>query len=99
MSFEKNLNKAIKNIESDRDAIQEVLEDAKEYLKENTENHKTTGMTVAKYFEALQRSNDQLIKLVTLQGKSRNVVEEEEVGEDLYDMIQSHRVFGQPSEE
>ena len=93
MSFEKNLDKAIKNIEK-------VLADAKEYLKEDTENHKTTGMTVAKYFEALQRSNDQLIKLLTIQGKRSSIQEEdEEIGGDLYDMIKDQNIFGQSSKE
>ena len=86
MSFEKKLNDALHNVESDRAAIAAVLTDAMIYLKKNDENHKTTGQVVAKYFEALQRSNDQLIKILALQERKERY-EEDDGPNDFYDLI------------
>ena len=82
------MNDAITNVESDRAAIAAVLTDAMIYLKKNEENHKTTGQVVAKYFEALQRSNDQLIKILALKER-RERFENDDIGPDeFYDLIE-----------
>ena len=57
------------------------------YLKQNAENHKSTGQVVAKYFEALQRSNDQLIKILALQEKRERTETDDLSADDLYDLI------------
>jgi len=87
MSFEDKMNEAINNIESDRAAINAVLTDAMIYLKQNAENHKSTGQVVAKYFEALQRSNDQLIKILALKEKRERTETDDLSADDLYDLI------------
>ena len=61
--FDDTVKEIIDNIREDRDAAAELLNDAKNYIQQNVENHKYVGNTMAKYIEALQRSNDQLIKL------------------------------------
>jgi len=87
VSFEKRVNEAINNIESDRAAISVVLTDAMIYLKKNEENHKSTGQVVAKYFEILQRSNDQLIKVLALKEKRERFENNDLSADELYDLI------------
>jgi len=87
MSFEDKMKDAISNIESDRAAINAVLTDAMIYLKQNVENHRSTGQVVAKYFEALQRSNDQLIKILALKEKRERMDTDDLSADDLYDLI------------
>ena len=87
MDYKKGLENAIQNIESDRAAISVVLTDVMIYLKKNEENHKGAGHIAAKYFEALQRSNDQLIKLLTLQEKRERQEDDSLSPDDLYDLI------------
>jgi hypothetical protein len=64
--FDDCVREIIENIRSDRDSAAELLNDAKNYIQQNVENHKTVGTTMAKYIESLQRSNDQLIKVGAL---------------------------------
>ena len=87
LDYEKGLENAIHNIESDRAAISAVLTDVMIYLKKNEENHKGAGHIAAKYFEALQRSNDQLIKLLTLQERRERQEDDSLSPDDLYDLI------------
>ncbi len=68
--FDDCVFEVIKNIREDRDKAEELINDAKNYIQQNVENHKTIGMTMAKYIEAMQRSNEQLIKISTLLQKS-----------------------------
>ena len=87
LDYEKGLKNAISNIENDRAAISAVLTDVMIYLKKNEENHKGAGHIAAKYFEALQRSNDQLIKLLTLQERRERQEDDSLSPDDLYDLI------------
>ena len=87
LDYEKGLENAIQNIETDRAAISAVLTDVMIYLKKNEENHKGAGHIAAKYFEALQRSNDQLIKLLTLQERRERQEDDSLSPDDLYDLI------------
>tara|TARA_R110002073_G_scaffold298874_1_gene465615 strand:- start:128 stop:412 length:285 start_codon:yes stop_codon:yes gene_type:complete len=93
MSFEEKMKDAVNNIENDRAAINAVLTDAMIYLKQNVENHRSTGQVVAKYFEALQRSNDQLIKILALKERRERTETDDISADDLYDLI------GKPEEE
>ena len=87
MDYKKGLENAVQNIESDRAAISAVLTDVMIYLKKNEENHKGAGHIAAKYFEALQRSNDQLIKLLTLQERRERQEDDNLSPDELYDLI------------
>lgn len=71
-NFNKNelIQKAINNIEKDRKNAQELLEDVAEFIGEAKERYATTGMVAAKYLETLQRSNEQLVKLISLMKKN-----------------------------
>jgi hypothetical protein len=61
---------AIENINKDREAAQELLEDVAQYIGQQQDRYATTGMVAAKYLETLQRSNEQLVKLIGLMKKS-----------------------------
>jgi len=87
LDYKKGLENAVQNIESDRAAISAVLTDVMIYLKKNEENHKGAGHIAAKYFEALQRSNDQLIKLLTLQERRERQEDDNLSPDELYDLI------------
>ena len=87
MDYKKGLENAVQNIESDRAAISAVLTDVMIYLKKNEENHKGAGHIAAKYFEALQRSNDQLIKLLALQERRERQEDDSLSPDELYDLI------------
>ena len=61
----KYFDEAIKNIRDDRAVTSKMLMDILAYIGADNEKHKDVGV-VAKYLETLQRSNEQLVKLVTL---------------------------------
>ena len=90
--FEELTDEAIANIRKDRQQTQELLKDLVKYLAEDNHRHKEVGLTAAKYVETLQRSNEQLVKIVGI--KSKN--EAKDVG-----LTQEERdeIFGQLNEE
>ena len=64
------LEKAITNIEDDREVTRELLDDVIRFLGKNEENHRQVGLVAAKYVETLQRSNEQLVKLTAMLQKA-----------------------------
>ena len=64
------IQQAIENINKDREAAQELLEDVSQYIGQQQDRYASTGMVAAKYLETLQRSNEQLVKLIGLMKKS-----------------------------
>ena len=82
---DKYINKAISNIEKDREVTQELLSDVMSYIGTDRSKHAEVGHVTAKYIESLQRSNEQLVKLVTLMAKKEDSIygdlsEEEKTG-------------------
>jgi nitrous oxide reductase len=69
-SKEELIQQAINNINEDRAAAQELLEDVAQYIGQQQDRYATSGMVAAKYLETLQRSNEQLVKLIGLMKKS-----------------------------
>jgi|TARA_R110002074_G_scaffold295408_2_gene467044 hypothetical protein len=67
--FETLAEEAIDNIRADRDQTKELLKDLVKYLSSDEHRHKEVGLIAAKYVETLQRSNEQLVKIATLQKK------------------------------
>ena len=60
-----------------------------EYLSVDEERHKDAGVIAAKYVETLQRSNEQLVKVVTLlQKKQSTSVELSELDKtEIFDLL------------
>ena len=75
-NFDDCVREIVKNIREDRDKAEELINDAKNYIQQNVENHKYIGTVMAKYIEALQRSNEQLIKIGTLLQKDQIIQED-----------------------
>ena len=71
---DKYINKAITNIEKDRELTQELLNDVMGYIAKDSAKHAEVGHVTAKYIESLQRSNEQLVKLVTLMAKKEDSI-------------------------
>ena len=88
--------KAIKNIEDDRDITRRLLDDVMVYLSKDEENHGIVGLTAAKYVETLQRSNEQLVKISALiqKNQSQHVNLNDIDKEEIFDLIQGTKENG-----
>jgi len=60
------LEEALKNIRSDRKETENLLKDLKQELKNGLVDHAQVANSAAKYVETLQRSNEQLVKVITI---------------------------------
>tara|TARA_R110002020_G_scaffold379714_1_gene590955 strand:- start:358 stop:657 length:300 start_codon:yes stop_codon:yes gene_type:complete len=87
--LDKYLEKAIQNIENDRDVTRRLLDDVIVYLSGDEERHMTVGLTAAKYVETLQRSNEQLVKISSIiQRKQKSTIGlSKDDKNDIFDMI------------
>jgi len=83
------INKALENIESDREVTRDLLNDAISYLSKDESRHRDIGLTLAKYVEVLQRSNEQMVKVASLvqreEKKSDGLTDKDM--EDIFSMI------------
>tara|TARA_Y100000034_G_scaffold135285_1_gene206556 strand:+ start:2153 stop:2434 length:282 start_codon:yes stop_codon:yes gene_type:complete len=87
--FDQYLQESISNIREDRDVTKRLLKDVMTYLAGDEERHSQVGQVVAKYVETLQRSNEQLVKVVSLIQKSvskSNELSSEDKAE-IFDLI------------
>lgn len=70
LSKQQLIEQAISNINKDRESAEELLEDVAQYIGQQKDRYTNVGMVAAKYLETLQRSNEQLVKLISLMKKS-----------------------------
>ncbi len=85
---DKYLKEAIDNIRDDREITRELLDDAIKWLSKDESRHQNIGMTLSKYVETLQRSNEQLVKVAGLMSKNEGSGDLTESDmEDIYNMI------------
>ena len=88
--FDDLMDEAIENIRKDRKVAQQFLNELANQIAQNAENNRALSPVAAKHIETMQRSNEQLVKVLALKQKERT----KEVGlsdEDkasLFDMIQ-----------
>ena len=68
--FESLVEESISNIRDDRDKTNSLLKDLIEYALLDKNKHAQISLSIAKYLETLQRSNEQLVKLTSLLKKS-----------------------------
>ena len=80
------ISEAIENIKSDRNVAGLLLTKLLQYILENQERHKEVGTVAAKYLETLQRSNEQMVKLISIMKTNSNELSEEDK-EKLFDEI------------
>tara|TARA_Y100000034_G_C6632471_1_gene276169 strand:+ start:171 stop:455 length:285 start_codon:yes stop_codon:yes gene_type:complete len=69
---DEHIIEAINNIKDDRDITKTLLKDVMMYLSGDETRHEKVGQVAAKYVETLQRSNEQLVKVVSLMQKRVN---------------------------
>ena len=91
--LDKQIDNALKNIGNDRAVTTSLLNDLMEYMKRSSSTHAEVGPVAAKYVETLQRSNEQLVKLVGIMNKNTKA----EAGlsmrdkEELFDLIKESK--------
>ena len=68
----KYIDETIDNIRKDREVTKELLDDALKWLSKDESRHREIGLVLSKYVETLQRSNEQLVKVVTLMSKNES---------------------------
>ena len=88
-NLEAYIQDAIQNIEEDRAVTKMLLVDVVQYVKNSKDNHKEVGSIAAKYVETLQRSNEQLVKIVSLLQKKSTETQKlsDNDKNELFDMI------------
>ncbi len=87
------LEQAIINIEEDRAYINKLLTDLIiEMAKQGDTAHTTSGDIAARYTETLQRSNEQLVKIVAILHKEKAIGRglSSEDKDRIYDMIKGN---------
>ncbi len=67
---DKYVDEVVGNIRSDRELTRELLDDAIKWLSKDESRHREIGIVMAKYVETLQRSNEQLVKVVNMVSKT-----------------------------
>ena len=87
------IEKALENIESDREVTRDLLNDAITYLSKDESRHRDIGMTLAKYVEVLQRSNEQMVKVASLVQKEEKTTDglSEADMENIFSMIDKEK--------
>ena len=82
------IKKALENIDEDRKITKELLQDAIKYVAVDEARHRDVGMVMAKYVETLQRSNEQLVKVIGLMAKKDSAQGLGAIDKDqLFDLI------------
>lgn len=91
--IESFIDEAIGNIRQDRAVASKLLIDLIQFMNKQND-HETLGTTAAKYLETLQRSNEQLTKIIATLGKQHNSMPQISESE-IYDMIKGEKKDGQ----
>tara|TARA_S200000501_G_C20498497_1_gene601505 strand:+ start:339 stop:632 length:294 start_codon:yes stop_codon:yes gene_type:complete len=90
----KNLNflvdEALDNIRNDRKLAREFLNELANEIAKDPDNNRSLSPVAAKHVETMQRSNEQLVKIISIKQKqsSEDVGLTEEDKANLFDMIQ-----------
>ena len=89
------IDEALENIRNDRRSAQEFLNEIANQIAMDAEQNRSLSPVAAKHVETMQRSNEQLVKLISIQQKNQNVSIDlsDEDKNQLFDMIQ---VSGEP---
>ena len=88
--LESLMDEALENIRDDRKSAREFLNEIANQIANDAEQNKYLSPVAAKHIETLQRSNEQLVKLIGLRqkGQTQTTSLSEEDKDNLFDMIQ-----------
>jgi len=85
------LNEALTNIREDRKKTEDLLKELGVELSSGDTTHSKAGIVAAKYVETLQRSNEQLVKIIIQIGKEQkemqNLELSDEEKENIFELI------------
>ena len=84
------INEALDNIRSDRKSAREFLNEIANQIAADAEQNKYLSPVAAKHIETLQRSNEQLVKLIGLRQKDKDnsSLLSDDDKHNLFDLIQ-----------
>jgi len=88
--LESLIDEALDNIRHDRKSAREFLNEIANQIANDSEQNKYLSPVAAKHIETLQRSNEQLVKLIGLRQKAQpqSTTLSEEDKNSLFDLIQ-----------
>jgi hypothetical protein len=88
--FDDLLEEAIDNIRNDRTLAREFLNEIATQIAKDPDNNRALSPVAAKHIETMQRSNEQLVKVLTLKQKekSKDIGLSDEDKASIFDMIQ-----------
>jgi len=88
--LESLVKEALDNIRNDRKIAREFLNEIANQIANDNEQNKYLSPVAAKHIETLQRSNEQLVKLIGLRQKKQaeNSVLSDDDKSSLFDLIQ-----------
>jgi hypothetical protein len=83
-------DEALDNVRTDRKLAREFLNEIANEIATNSEQNKYLSPVAAKHVETMQRSNEQLVKIIALRQKNHTEALDlsDEDKNDLFDMIQ-----------
>tara|TARA_B100000282_G_C31646551_1_gene451019 strand:+ start:512 stop:805 length:294 start_codon:yes stop_codon:yes gene_type:complete len=89
--LESLVNEALGNIRDDRKAAREFLNEIANQIAADADNNRGLSPVAAKHIETLQRSNEQLVKIIGLKQKEQNQSLElsDKEKDTLFDMLQN----------
>ncbi len=88
------INEALGNIRDDRKVARELLNDVANILATDPTESKYLSPVAAKHIETLQRSNEQLVKIISIRQKEttteQNLTDDDK--DELFNLIKNERV-------
>lgn len=87
------LEEALENIRDDRKIAREFLNEIANLIATDPDNNRSLSPVAAKHIETMQRSNEQLVKIISLRQKDKeqNATLSAEDRDELFDMIQGDK--------
>ena len=84
------IDEALGNIRDDRKVAREFLNEIANQIAVDADNNRSLSPVAAKHIETMQRSNEQLVKIIGLRQKTQTQSFEftEDDKDNLFDMIQ-----------
>ena len=85
------IEEALENIRDDREIAKELLNDTANLIASKPDDSRYLGPVAAKHIETLQRSNEQLVKLISIRQKesTNSVSLSENDKSEIFDIIKS----------
>lgn len=86
------IDEALQNIRDDRKIARELLNDTANIIAAKPDDSRYLGPVAAKHVETLQRSNEQLVKLISItqkEDKDSNILSDKDK-QDLFDIIKEN---------